>query len=153
MTTIRKMNFNDYDSVDVLMQELHLLHLNARSDLYAAIDHPYTKEDFLTKLSDSNCIPILAEIDNSIVGISFVTIRFKSNMVDKCIAYMDDLYVAKSFRHQGIATMLFQEAKMQAKNLGAERLDLMVWSFNHDAISFYKSLGMTEQRYILEQTL
>lgn len=37
--------------------------------------------------------------------------------------------------------------------LGAKRLDLMVWDFNKSAIDFYKSLGMAEQRYILEKEL
>jgi len=74
-------------------------------------------------------------------------------MVNQRTAYMDDLFVCEEVRRQGIATKLFKDAEKKAVALGAKRLDLMVWDFNQSAIGFYKSLGMTEQRYIFEKEL
>lgn len=50
-------------------------------------------------------------------------------------------------------TKLFEEATKRAKDAGAKRLDLMLWGFNESARAFYESLGMKEQRRILEQEL
>jgi GNAT superfamily N-acetyltransferase len=51
------------------------------------------------------------------------------------------------------ARALFAEAEKQAKELGAVRIDLMLWSFNESTRKFYESLGMTPQRYIFEKKL
>lgn len=47
----------------------------------------------------------------------------------------------------------FHEMEQRAKELGAKRIDLMVWEFNESAQELYRSLGMTPQRYILEKLL
>lgn len=67
--------------------------------------------------------------------------------------YVDDMFVHPSYRGQKIATTLFHEMERRAKELGAKRIDLMVWEFNESAQELYRSLGMTPQRYILEKLL
>ena len=67
--------------------------------------------------------------------------------------YVDDMFVHPSYRGQKIATTLFHEMEQKAKELGATRIDLMVWEFNESAQELYRSLGMTPQRYILEKLL
>lgn len=68
-------------------------------------------------------------------------------------AYIDDIFVRKEYRRKGVAKALFAQLERRAKAQGAERMDLMVWDFNETALEFYKSLGMTIQRYILEKQL
>lgn len=46
---------------------------------------------------------------------------------------------------------LFRHIQVTASEIGAERMDLMVWAFNAPALAFYKSLGMKEQRIVLEK--
>lgn len=150
---IRDMTIQDYDAVDQLMQKLHNFHVKGRPDLYVDLEHPYSLESFRQKVEDTDCISILAEEKGRILGICFVVMRDRSMMVNKRTAYMDDLYVCEDARKQGIATKLFKAAEEKAVVLGAKRLDLMVWDFNQSAIEFYKSLGMTEQRYIFEKEL
>ncbi len=150
---IRNMTIQDYEAVDQLMQKLHNLHVKGRPDLYVDLEHPYSLEEFRQKVEDTNCIAILAEERERILGICIVVMRDRSMMVNKRTAYMDDLYVCEDVRKQGIATKLFKTAEKKAAELGAKRLDLMVWDFNQSAIEFYKSLGMTEQRFILEKEL
>lgn len=148
---IRNMELKDYQEVDFFMQKLHKLHVEGAPDSFVSLEHPYSKEEFRKKVEDNRCISILAEENMRIIGICFVSLREKSNMVKKCIAYMDDLYVSIEARKQGIATALFKEAEKLAKISGAERMDLMVWSFNESASEFYKSMGMKVQRMILEK--
>lgn len=151
--TIRDMKLEDYDAVDTLMQQLHKIHVNGRPDLYVEMEHPYSKEELTEKIYNKEVIALAAEEENRIVGLCIVVIRHRSGMVNMKTAYVDDLVVDQSYQHRGIAKSLFQKAEERAKALGAERMDLTVWSFNENALKFYQSIGMVPQRYILEKPL
>lgn len=150
---IRDIKISDYKGIDKLMQQVHSLHVENRPDLYVDIEYPYTLGEFAEIVENKDIISVLAEEDNEIVGLCIVTIKNKSGMVEKKIAYMDDLCVDERFRGQGIGKKLFNFVSNKAKEKGAKRLDLMVWSFNKKALSFYEELGMTPQRYILEKEI
>lgn len=150
---IRDMETADFPAVDGLMQQLHQAHLRARPDLYAPLEHPYPREEFEHLVENPKVIALAAVEEQQVVGLCIVTLRDKSGMVSLPIAYMDDLVVDEAFRHRGIARALFQASERRAKALGAQRLDLMVWSFNENARQFYAAQGMTPQRYIYEKML
>lgn len=150
---IRDMKLEDYDAVDTLMQQLHKIHVNGRPDLYVEMEHPYSKEELTEKIYNKEVITLAAEEENRIVGLCIVVIRHRSGMVNMKTAYVDDLVVDQSYQRRGIAKSLFQKAEERAKALGAERMDLTVWSFNENALKFYQSIGMVPQRYILEKPL
>lgn len=150
---IRKIKISDYNDVNKLMQQLHSLHVENRPDLYVEIEHPYSISEFKKIVENKDIISVLAEDDGEILGVAIVTIRNKSGMVKKKIAYMDDLCVDERFRGQGVGKELFSFVSNMAKKKGAERLDLMVWSFNEKALIFYEELGMKTQRYIFEKEL
>ena len=135
------------------MQQLHKIHVNGRPDLYVEMEHPYSKEELTEKIYNKEVITLAAEEENRIVGLCIVVIRHRSGMVNMKTAYVDDLVVDQSYQHRGIAKSLFQKAEERAKALGAERMDLTVWSFNENALKFYQSIGMVPQRYILEKPL
>ena len=82
-----------------------------------------------------------------------VSMLDKSGIVRMKTAYIDELIVDEKYRRKGIGRALFYEVAKQAKRQGAKRIDLMVWSFNKEAIKAYKSYGMTPQRYIYEKWL
>ena len=150
---IRDININDYDKVDKLMQQIHGIHVVNRPDLYIDMEHPYSISELEKIIEDDKVISVLAESGGEILGLCIVTIRNKSGMVEKKIAYMDDLCVDESVRGRGIGKKLFSFVSNEAKKRDAERLDLMVWSFNNRALSFYEELGMQTQCYILEKEL
>ena len=52
-----------------------------------------------------------------------------------------------------IRKRLFEENEKRIRTMKISRIDLMVWNFNKDAISFYQSIGMKVQRCILEKEL
>lgn len=151
--TIRDMKLEDYDAVDTLMQQLHKIHVNGRPDLYVEMEHPYSKEELTEKIYNKEVITLAAEEEDRIVGLCIVVIKHRSGMVNMKTAYVDDLVVDQSYQRRGIAKSLFQKAEERAEALGAERMDLTVWSFNENALKFYESIGMVPQRYILEKPL
>jgi len=85
--------------------------------------------------------------NGEIAGIALATIK------DRTVRsiYIDAIFVLEPFRRRGIATRLFRQIQDTASEIGAERMDLMVWAFNAPALAFYKSLGMKEQRIVLEK--
>lgn len=121
---IRDMKISDYNYVDKLMQQVHSLHVENRPDLYVKIEHPYSIDEFKKIVENNDIISVLAEDDGEILGVAIVTIRNKSGMVKKKIAYMDDLCVDERFRGQGVGKELFSFVSNMAKKKGAERLDL-----------------------------
>ena len=149
---IRDMRLDDYNEVDRLMAQVHKLHVNGRPDLYVDVEHIYSMEMFNNMVENQDIISIVAEED-TIVGICFVSMREKTCMVKRRTAYMDDLCVDESCRGKGVGKLLFEHAKSRAKEMGAERLDLMVWSFNKSALKFYEEMGMKPQRFIMEEYL
>ena len=150
---IRNMTLNDYNDVDRLMAQVHLLHVNGRPDLYIDVDHIYSYEQFKEMVENEDMITILAEEDDKVLGICMITMRAKTCMVKRGTAYMEDLCVDESCRGRGIGKALFLYAKEASVKMGAERLDLMVWDFNEDARKFYEKMGMKPQRYIYESKL
>ena len=150
---IRNMILDDYKEVDRLMAQVHKIHVNGRPDLYIDVEHIYSFEQFKEMVENEDMITILAEEEENILGICFVSMRAKTGMVKRRTAYMEDLCVDERYRGKGIGKDLFLYAKKMAVNMGAERLDLMVWEFNEDARKFYEKIGMKPQRYIYETML
>ena len=153
MLTFRKMRADDYNNVDALMQDLHALHVASRPDMYVPMEHPYSREEFERRVTGENWICLLAESAGDVLGICFVELRSRTCMVDATSAYMHDIYVVPAERRGKIATMMYRMAEREARERGALRFDLMVWSFNEDAMGFYRRMGFAPQRYILEKNI
>ena len=150
---IRDMKLEDYNDVDRLMAQVHKIHVEGRPDLYVNVEHIYSMEQYKKMVEDEDMISVIAEDQGMVVGICFVSMRARTGMVNRRTAYMDDLCVDETYRGKGIGKILYEHVKVRAKKMGAERLDLMVWSFNENAIRFYEEMGMRPQRYIMEEYL
>lgn len=153
MLTFRKMTPDDYDAVDALMSGLHEIHVESRPDMYVPVEHPYSREEYMRRVAGDGWISLLAEDRGNVIGITFVELRERVCMVNSRTAYMHDIYVVPSERRAKIGTMLYRMAEREARERGAHRLDLMVWSFNEDAIAFYREMGFSPQRVILEKDI
>ena len=136
---IRKLTIGDFEKVEPMMAALHKIHVENRSDFYSENAHPLTKKEFKAMLKDKNKIALTFAENGEIADIALRSI------------YIDAIFVLEPFRRRGIATRLFRQIQDTASEIGAERMDLMVWAFNAPALAFYKSLGMQEQRIVLEK--
>lgn len=57
--------------------------------------------------------------------------------------YMDDLYVKRDFRGNGLGTKLIKKVIEKAKSDKCNKLRWQVSEWNQPAINFYKNLGAT----------
>lgn len=150
---IRDFAFDDFESINILMNQVHELHLENRPDIYKKTDHPLGENDYKDIVQDKNSIAILAESNGEILGFCIVTIRQPSKnpvLVPRKIAYMEDLCIRQDRKKQGIGKQLYSEIINRIKNFDVDSLELMVWSFNEGAIEFYENMGMTPKNYIME---
>lgn len=146
---IRNLTINDYEAVKNIISELHKMHLENRPDFYLENECPITLKEYKSLLKKKEKVGISFVVNNKIAGICLATIK---NRIEKSV-YIDDIYVLSDYRRQGIATKLFEQIKKISKDMGAKSIDLTVWQFNKSAFDFYKSLGMKEQRIVLETRL
>ena len=64
--------------------------------------------------------------------------------------YIDDICVDECERRTGVGKRLFERVKAYAKEAGFDWITLNVWNDNVNALAFYKRMGLTERKTILE---
>lgn len=135
------------------MLQLHKVHVEGRPELFSPLEHFMSEESFNNLIEDEEMITILAEKKFKVVGCCFVSMLSHSGMVRMRIAYIDQIVVDEKYRKRGIGKKLFETAERRAKELGAKRIDLMVWGHNRIAIQAYESYGMTPQMHTYEKQI
>ena len=152
---IRDLTISDFDAVNNIFMQMQYLHVEHRPDLYRKIDKPTTTKawDYETSLENKDMIMVGAEADGRIVGFCIAEIRRSESkaLTPRISAHIKNLAVDENYRRKGIGKALYHEAVKRGKACGAEAVDLKVFSFNNNAIAFYKSLGMTVQSYTMER--
>ena len=153
---IRKLIESDYDMVVELYKELDEMHVQARPDYFVHRDKDkiYPKDAFIHNLAYPGGLELGAFENEQLIGTVRATLWEESGMVkDVKTVCLDNIYVLPSHRRNGVATGLFSEVELWAKEQGAIRLDLHTWDFNKNAIAMYQAMGMTPQRYVFEKKL
>jgi GNAT superfamily N-acetyltransferase len=109
---------------------------------------------FLQNLADPDVLQLGIFEDEQLLGVVRATLWEESGMVkDVKTACLDNIYVLPIHRRRGLATKLFAEVELWAKEQGAIRRDLHTWDFNKSAIAMYQAMGMTPQRHVFEKKL
>ena len=153
---IRKLTENDYDMVIELYKELDEMHVQARPDYFVHRDKDkiYPKDAFIHNLAYPGGVELGAFDNGQLVGVVRATLWEESGMrKDIKMVCLDNIYVLPTNRRKGIATSLFAQVELWAKEQGAIRLELHTWDFNKNAISMYQAMGMMPQRYVFEKKL
>ena len=70
-------------------------------------------------------------------------------MYKQKICFIEDICVDKNYQKQGIGKELFKSIKDFAKDNECNEIELNVWEFNKNAISFYEHLGFKTSRRIM----
>ena len=133
-TIIRKANSDDVKDILRLLIELAV----------------YEKEPDAVKVTEQELIRdgfgenpkyqcILAEIDNTIVGLAFFTPRYSTWVGDTL--HLEDLIVTEKMRGKGIGTVLYKSFLEEAKRRDVNRVEWSVLDWNKPAIDFYKKTG------------
>lgn len=154
---IRKAKIEDVEQINPIIIELQELHINGREDIFKKKNEDDARKEIIEKIldTDTNVIVEINEKDN-VCGVLICKVKVIENHVnikDTRILSVEELGVKKEFKRQGIGRELMQKAKEIAKEEKCSRLELNCWSFNTNAMEFYKSIGMVEQRIYMEMKI
>ena len=138
-----------------LVNQVHELHLANRPDIYN--DGNACPLGYFEKImNDENSFKYGYVLDDKIVGV-IIGSRQVTNSIpilkSRDIYFIDDIVVDKNYRRQGIARELYHFLLEKAKLENIDSIELVVWSFNKDAINFYKMFGMKEKHIRFEQKI
>jgi len=155
-TMIREAAFEDLDQIQILVKEVHMMHYEARPDVYVDVDKPMSNEYFNMLLENEAVKIFVKELENEIVAY----IIFKVNEVYNVPVlkpykniFIDALAVKYTHRKKGYGKDLFDYTKAYGESIGANSVQLTVWDFNKAAIKFYESLGMSTRNLKMELPL
>ena len=145
---IREACLSDFNAISNLESQVFYIHLNARADMIKPRKEPFSKDYFQNCLNDEKIKIFVFEENCEILGHCIIRQWEYDNhhmFYDMKILEINDLCVEEKARGRSIGRQLFNRAKDYAKEIGAVRLELMVWGFNKNARQFYEHLGMTER--------
>jgi len=149
--SIRQATERDYEELSKIYAEGDALHSKALPQVFREAEGPArTRESITSLISDENAALFVAEYKGQIVGLVHVYIRESPTvpiMVQRRYAYVGDLAVTTEFRRHGVGQALMNEAQRWAMQKKVSQLELTVWDFNEEAITFFKGLGYTMARH------
>ena len=152
---IRRAEEKDLEKIKDLLNQVLMVHHNARPDLFKANCRKYTDSEILEIISDDNR-PIFVADDGEVLGYCFCVIQQHKNdniLTDIKTLYIDDLCVDENARGKHIGKSLFEFVKDYAKEIGCYNVTLNVWEGNDNAMRFYENCGLKTQKVGMEVVL
>ena len=154
---IRRAQTCDIPAIGRLLLQVAEVHHQGRPDLFRGGCRKYTDAEVEGMLADDER-PIFVATDDSdeVCGYVFCQlIRHEHDNVltDITTLYIDDLCVDERSRGKSVGRALYEHALSYARELGCHNVTLNVWAKNEGAIAFYRRLGLTPQKFHLEQIL
>jgi len=144
-THIRKATANDYDNLCELFNEIDSLHRVNLPDIFQKPNGAAREKDYyLGLVADENSGLFVGEMDEKLIGFVHVLVRDTPVfpvIIPQHYAVIDEIAVKSEFQNHGIGKMLMEKAQEWATANGALFIELNVYKFNKNAISFYERLG------------
>ena len=136
--TIRKATKTDMASVYQLVKEL--------AEYEKMTDEvTFTNEMFEKSIFQKEYAKILVcENDKKLIGYAIYFYTF-STFLGLGGMYLEDLYIKKEFRNQGIGKAFFKELSKICKSENLQRLEWTCLNWNEPSIKFYEKLGAKNQ--------
>lgn len=128
----------------------YILHRNNRPDIFPEKSNNELREMLLSELNSGIHNFLMIVKDDDILGYGSYQIKEKNDIKS---LWVDELVINKEYRGQGYGTILINELKEIGIMQKCGRIDLNCWSFNEEALAFYKKLHFNNQRVILEYNL
>ena len=132
---IRKASVKDSDKIINLIKELAVY-----EDLLSEVkvSKKLLEENLFSKHSSAEVL--LAHKEDDFLGYSLYFRSF-SSFLGRPGIYLEDLYVRKGFRGNGIGKALLCRVAKKTIEIGGKRLDWSVLNWNRNAIAFYEKIG------------
>ncbi len=151
---IRRAEEKDAPRISALLKQVLEVHAAVRPDMYRSGTQKYSEADVKKLLADPDCV-LFVETDGTDRTVGYA-ICFVHEIGDDGIVvgrrelYIDDLCVDETARRTGVGQRLFEHVKAFAKEQGFDWITLNVWNDNVNALAFYRRMGLTERKTILE---
>lgn len=98
--------------------------------------------------SENRGFYLVAEAEGSVIGSLMITFEW-SDWRNANMWWFQSVYIRENFRRKGIFSKMYEKIQQMAENEGVVLLRLYVEKENSRAKSVYKSLGMSECRYLM----
>ena len=153
---IRKAQVSDIPALQELLQQILLVHHQARPDIFKAKGSKFSNEE-LEKILSQESTPIFV-FENESGGILchlFCSINEPVSPVLNPIKtlFIEDLCVNEKARGQKVGEQLYRFVEDYAREIGCYNLTLNVWNDNVGALDFYERLALQAQETVMEKIL
>ena len=142
---VRLATTNDYDNVCELYDEVDAFHRDNLPHIFQKPDGPAREKDYyLGLIADENVGFFVAEVDKKLVGFTHILLRDTPVfpiLIHRHYAVIDGIVIKLEFQDRGLGRKLMEKATEWAITKGAEFIELNVYEFNQNAISFYERIG------------
>jgi len=142
---VRKATVGDYNSFCDLIDVVDSLHRENLPHIFKKTDDPVRKLDYFTGLiSDENAGLFVAETEGIIVGFVHALVKDAPDIpifVPRYFTVVDNIVVKPGFQNHGIGELLMDKMQVWSIAKGATSIELNVYEFNSNAISFYARCG------------
>jgi ribosomal protein S18 acetylase RimI-like enzyme len=141
---IRPATLSDLPVLVSLNRMVHGMHAAAFPETFRQNPPDQTVTDaFKAAIEQPSSHWLLAEEDHAV---AFLSAEFRQRDETWClntqrVCYIGGLVVAPHYRRRGIARALLAELKREASLRGGARIELDVWTFNHEARQAFVRLG------------
>lgn len=150
---IRAAVINDHEGLCKVYEELDELHRTNHPELFIKADgYARAKEYISGIIEDSRKALFVALIDSRVVGFAECYIQQASSfpvVKEREWIQLDNIAVLQAYQTHHIGSLLFAKVREWAKARQIGRIELKVYSFNKNAITFYSQKGFKD----LSQTM
>ena len=142
---IRQAELSDYDSLLPLFDHIDSLHRDNLPEIFVLPEGSPREKDYIQELLLQPEVGFfIAEEQGQIIGFVHVIVRDSPPItvfVQRRYAVVDGAVVGTGYQGKGVGRKLMETAHEWALGEGAESVELNVYEFNEDAITFYEQLG------------
>lgn len=153
---IRKAQLSDIPALQELLQQVLLVHHQARPDIFKDQGSKFNNEELEKILfQDSTPIFVFENETGDVLGHLFCSIKEPVSPILNPIKtlFIEDLCVDEKARGQKVGEQLYRFAEDYARKIGCYNLTLNVWNDNVRALRFYERLGLQAQETVMEKIL
>lgn len=149
--TMRQARLGEYPQIEGIMKQIHAMHTSWRPDIYRDVDVVLPEERY-ANLVQEETIHVAVNNKDQVLGVLIYAMREINGgpMQHRKILYIDSLAVEEGARSQGIGRGLMDYARVLAKKLDCDGLELQVNGKNQSAKSFYSQYGFREKSMTME---
>lgn len=144
VTNVRSATATDFEGVSDVFSQENAFHVGLVPEYVVLTEPPVTPKEFGEMLSHEDQQLLVAEKDRQIVGCVLASIKSAEPMPflrPRRFVYVHDVVVNEAHRGGGVGRALMDGVAEWARSRDVTDLELHVWEANHEAISFYESLG------------